>query len=241
MLAETAERAYSERARWLRPDFSSAEDSKSLTSPEKIAALLRNYDPNRHTDPQTLTPPPVARPQNPSATSFAIIDKTGSTVVCALTMNNNFGTGRMARGMGILLAAVPNQQGRGPLSLGPVLSVNLSTKNLHFAGAAAGGVAAPTALVNVMARALLAEQSLDVSIRARRIHHGGAPDTTYYEPGFSREEIAALTARGHKVAATPVLGLVNAIDCPDGMPRNPNQCAIATDPRGFGLAMPVSQ
>jgi gamma-glutamyltranspeptidase/glutathione hydrolase len=241
MLAEVAERAYSERTRWLRPDFSSGEDSKLLLSSERVSSLLSTYDSNRHTDPLTLNPPPVARPENPAATSFAVVDRTGSAVACTLTMNNNFGTGRMARGMGILLAAVPNQQGRGPLSLGPVVVVNLATKTLHFAAGAAGGVAAPTALVNVMARTILADQPLDTAIRSRRIHHGGAPDTTYYEPGFSREEIAALAARGHKVAATPVLGLVNAISCPDGMPRNPNQCSIATDPRGFGLAMPVSK
>ena len=123
------------------------------------------------------------------------------------------------------------------MSLGPMLSVNPFTKQFFFAAGASGGVAAPTALINVAAHALLAEKPIDAAMRARRIHHGGAPDITYYEPGIPREEIMALTQRGHNVAATPTLGLVNAINCPGGMPRKPAECSVGADPRGNGIAL----
>ena len=43
----------------------------------------------------------------PASTSFATLDRNGDAVVCALTMNNLFGTGRIAPGTGIMLAASP--------------------------------------------------------------------------------------------------------------------------------------
>ena len=240
-LAEVGLRAFADRMRWMREDHSASDSLPSLVSAPTLDRLLRNFDTRKHTSSGAFNPAPVARPENPAATSFVALDIGGSAVACALTMNNNFGTGRMARGTGILLAAVPSAQGRGPTSLGPMLAVNSFTKQLFFAGAASGGVAAPTALMNVAARALLAEQPIETAIRARRIHHGGAPDITYYEPGISREDVIALTALGHTVAATPQLGLVNAIDCPEGMPRRRNTCTAITDPRGSGSASSVAQ
>jgi gamma-glutamyltranspeptidase/glutathione hydrolase len=43
----------------------------------------------------------------PASAGFAAVDKDGGAVACATTMNNLFGTGRVAAGTGILLAASP--------------------------------------------------------------------------------------------------------------------------------------
>ena len=43
----------------------------------------------------------------PASTSFAVVDRRGAAVACALTMENLFGTGRIAPGTGILLGASP--------------------------------------------------------------------------------------------------------------------------------------
>jgi gamma-glutamyltranspeptidase/glutathione hydrolase len=51
--------------------------------------------------------PPGSLPALPASTSFATLDQDGNAVVCAVTMNNLFGTGRMAPGTGVLLAASP--------------------------------------------------------------------------------------------------------------------------------------
>jgi gamma-glutamyltranspeptidase/glutathione hydrolase len=46
-------------------------------------------------------------PALPASTSFAVIDRKGEAIACALTMDNLFGTGRVASGTGIVLAASP--------------------------------------------------------------------------------------------------------------------------------------
>ena len=52
--------------------------------------------------------PAAALPSLPASTSFATLDKDGNAVACSLSMGNLFGTGRIAAGMGFLLAASPN-------------------------------------------------------------------------------------------------------------------------------------
>ena len=46
-------------------------------------------------------------PALPASTSFAVVDRRGGAVACALTMENLFGTGRIAPGTGIVLGASP--------------------------------------------------------------------------------------------------------------------------------------
>jgi gamma-glutamyltranspeptidase/glutathione hydrolase len=43
----------------------------------------------------------------PASSGFAALDKNGGLVACVVTMNNLFGTGRIAAGTGVLLAASP--------------------------------------------------------------------------------------------------------------------------------------
>lgn len=43
----------------------------------------------------------------PASASFMALDKNGGTVICVTSMNNLFGTGRVAPGTGVLLAASP--------------------------------------------------------------------------------------------------------------------------------------
>jgi gamma-glutamyltranspeptidase / glutathione hydrolase len=241
VLAETALRSYGDRERWLREDFSIANPPKTLISDRHLDQLIGNYQASRHLSPEAFQPAPKQRAENPSATSFVVIDREGSAVACALTMNNSFGIGRMAKGTGIMLAAAPTNRGKGPTALGPILVHNRSSNNIFFAGAASGGIAAPTALMNVFGRAMLAGEKLGRAMSAPRVHHGGAPDVTFYEPSMDASTKSYLTQRGHHIAATPILGLVNAVYCSGGLPRDPGTCVIQTDPRGSGLASNASE
>jgi gamma-glutamyltranspeptidase / glutathione hydrolase len=241
VLAETAVRSYGDRERWLRDDFSIANAPKTLISNSHLGQLIGNYQANRHLSPNAFRPAPKQRAENPSATSFVAVDREGSAVACSFTMNNNFGIGRVAKGTGIMLAAAPTGRGKGPTALGPIIVHNKNSNNFFFAGAASGGIAAPTALMNVLARTMMADEKLGEAIAATRVHHGGAPDITFYEPGLSEAAKSFLAQRGHHIAATPTLGLVNAVHCPGGLPRDPGTCAIKTDPRGSGLASNASE
>ncbi len=235
LFVETALRAFADRARWLRDDGNSTVVAEKLVSEARIASLMASYRRDRHVPAAELSPAPVARPENPAATTFVVVDGEGSAVACSLTLNNLFGTGRVAEGTGILLAALPGQAGRGPISLGPMLVMGHSDNRFYGAAVASGGVVAPTAMLNVMV-SILTGARFDDAMSAKRLHHGGVPDLTYYEQGSSETVLETLTERGHRLAAATTLGLVNVAFCFEGLPKNPQTCAVRADPRGFGLA-----
>jgi len=88
-------------------------------------------------DPMAMLSAPVsggALPSLPASTSFATLDKDGNAVVCAASMGNLFGIGRMAPTMGFLLAASP--AAIPPPLLAAALAWN---QNVHGFRAAVGG------------------------------------------------------------------------------------------------------
>lgn len=238
LMVEAALRAFADRGTWLRADGESAVDPAGLTSEDRIGRMAGSIDADRHLAAASLQPAPVERLENPSATSFVVVDRFGQTVACNLTMNNLFGTGRFAEGTGVLLAALPGAAGRGPTSLGPMIVVNENVNDVHFAAASSGGVTAPTSMINVAARTLLAGETLEDAMEAKRVHHEGVPDIAFFENGTGEAVQNSLLARGHRLARTPVLGRVNAVHCGGGFRGNPEGCAIRADmpPRGYGLA-----
>jgi gamma-glutamyltranspeptidase/glutathione hydrolase len=203
--------------------------------------IMANYRPNAQTPANQVGLPARLPPENPAATSFVTIDRSGSAVACGLTMNNIFGIGRVARGTGIMLAATPGQYGGGPASLGPVILVNPNSKLTYLAAGSSGGATASTSLVQVLLGVLVEKQPLEDVINRKRVHHGGRPDLAYFEQGLDANKIQSLTQRGHRVAATPSLGQVNAIYCDQGLPYDAETktdiCAMRADPRGAGIAL----
>jgi gamma-glutamyltranspeptidase/glutathione hydrolase len=83
--------------------------------------------------------PPLA-----ASTSFVTLDGSGAAVACSLTMNNLFGTGRIAPGTGILLAAAPDH-GQAPL-LSSALIWNKPTNSFRAAIGGSGQEGAPLAV-----------------------------------------------------------------------------------------------
>ena len=148
--------------------------------------------------------------ENPSAATFVAVDRDGSAAACGVTLNSLFGTGRVASGTGIVLAASPGPGGRGATALGPMLIVNQNVNEFYFAGAASGGVAAPLALISVAARAVLAGEPLLQALAAPRVLGGLMPDVVHHEGGAGG--IAPVFAnQGLRLAAAPVLGQVNTV------------------------------
>jgi gamma-glutamyltranspeptidase/glutathione hydrolase len=78
--------------------------------------------------------PDTGLPELPASTSFATLDRDGNAVVCAVTMDNLFGTGRLLPGIGFFLGASPASYPP------PLLSAALAwNDNIHAFRAEAGG------------------------------------------------------------------------------------------------------
>ncbi len=229
LLAEISKRAFADRRLW-----SGGENAAPLDL--ALNAAMASYAPGRATASDAMTPRPQRRLENPAATSFVTLDRTGLAVTCGVTMNNLFGTGRVVPGTGILLAASPASAGNAAASLAPVVLVNNNTSQIFFAAGSVGGAAAPSALAGVMRAALLEGAALRQAVRAPRMHHGGIPDSVLTEPDFPADGQANLEQRGHTVGTVQEIGRINAIHCPGGAPRSPETCIFESDPRGFGLA-----
>jgi len=234
LFIEASARALEAREGWMTASGDSAEPVAELVSEERAEALMKGYDFEAAaavSGPETE----VRRPENPWATGFAVADGQGMAVACNVTMNDLFGSGRMAPETGIILAPAPADR-PASVALGPMLLVNEPTGRFFYAAAASGGPVAPTAMADVFLRAAVEKQSLEAAIAAKRLHHNGSPDIVFHEPGESQDRLAALARRGYALREAGILGRVDAIWCPGGLPQQPESCEARSDPRGHGLA-----
>ncbi len=116
-------------------------------------------------DPQAIlaaAPTGGTLPPMPASTAFSVMDRDGNAVTCALTMDNLFGTGRVAPGTGILLAASPSTYGLPMLSAGLVWN-----RNVHAFRATAGGSGqdgAALAVAVALNNALRSNQAMPVPV-----------------------------------------------------------------------------
>jgi gamma-glutamyltranspeptidase/glutathione hydrolase len=241
LFVEAAKRAFVDRERWMAPDGGVNEQPATVASDDRAEALMANYDSDRAIPIETLEPGFAGRAENPWAASFVVADQDGNAVACNVTMNELFGTMKVAPGTGIFLAPAPNSRGAGAISLGPVIMSNKPNGGFYFAGAASGGATGISALVRVMVGVLDADEPLEAAIAAPRFHHNGFPDIAFHEPGEDAATLAALAERGHQVEEIGIIGRIEAVWCPDSLQGDESTCKVATDPRVDGLAVVLSE
>ena len=236
LFAEVALRAFAERARWMDRDGSSREPLADLVSDDRIEALMADYGEDRRTPASRFSPLPPEVQGKAYSAGFVAGDQWSNAVACSFTMNRLFGAGRIAQGTGIVLAAPPRSQNDGSTSLTAVVVGNKNSGEVRFAGTAGDGAVAATALVRVMVESLAGGRGLREAMALPRVHHGGAPDVVWFEPGVNGAVLEGLRRRGHRLRPIPALGHVNAFHCPTGLQDDPGSCVVVNDPRGFGLA-----
>ena len=100
----------------------------------------------------TADVPAGSLPALPASTSFVTLDRRGMAVACALTMDNLFGTGRIAPGTGILLAASPAAV-PAPL-LSAAIAWSPSRPGFRAAAGGSGQEGAPVAVADGLMQAL---------------------------------------------------------------------------------------
>ncbi|MGE5475495.1 MAG: gamma-glutamyltransferase [Bacteroidales bacterium] len=234
LLAETAARAYAERAKWMLPHGWPNDQAAGLGKADRATAMMAGYSPDKHV-PVDAAKATDAIP----AASLVTMDSYGNAVACNVTTYGLFGNGRMAPGTGIMLAAVPGLSS-GPGSVGPVVVFNPHSQEVHFVAAASGGVTAPSALVQTLLASQLDKAPLEQAVGAPRVHHSGSPDIAFIEAGERAADTGALTKRGHEVKAVPIPSRVEALACGSGEPTF-QKCRAVTDPRGSGLGVVVGK
>lgn len=145
-LAGAEDRGLSAAARWRKG---------GVTPAAILAATLAEA--GAHPAPDT--PDPVASlGALPASTSFVVADRRGNAVACAISMNNLFGTGRIAPGTGIVLAASPDRTPR-PL-LAAAIAWNTHLHAFRAAVAGSGQQAASIAVADGLAQTLRGQQPI---------------------------------------------------------------------------------
>ncbi len=96
--------------------------------------------------------PAAGLPALPASSTFITLDPQGGVVVCAVTMNNLFGTGRIAAGTGMVLAASP--AALPPPLLAAVLAYDARRRSFHAAVGGSGQDGAPLAAALALRAAL---------------------------------------------------------------------------------------
>ena len=99
-----------------------------------------------------VAPAAAPLPALPASTSFATLDRDGNAVVCVVTMDNLFGTGRIAPGTGVMLAASPASVPTPLLSAAIAYNTNLRAFRAEVGGTGQEG--APLAVAVGMHNAL---------------------------------------------------------------------------------------
>ncbi|MGG5821224.1 gamma-glutamyltransferase [Falsiroseomonas sp. HW251] len=101
----------------------------------------------------------------PASTGLVAVDREGMAVSCAFTMNNLFGTGRVAPGTGMVLAAAPNIGRVTPPLLSAAVAHNANLRAFRAAVAGSGQEMAAAAVAVPMA-AMLRGQDATNAVRA---------------------------------------------------------------------------
>jgi gamma-glutamyltranspeptidase/glutathione hydrolase len=252
LLAETMKRAFADRARWLGDPAFFEVPVAGLLDPRYLARRMLGYDPQRATPASQI---PFGDPDaGPGATThFSVLDAAGNAASVTTTLNDWFGCGAVAGGLGFLLnnemddfvtkPGVPNLYGlvggdanriepgkRMLSSMTPAIVVK-DGRPLLILGSP-GGPSIITSVLQTIVNVVDFRLELQAAVDAPRVHHQWSPDTLYVdEAEFPADVLEALRRRGHAITPRAPKGIVQAIsDDGSGWLRG------AADSRGYGEA-----
>jgi len=171
-----------------------------------------------------LPPPPtmaeVSHHESMQTTHYSVMDANGDAVAVTTTLNNSFGSGVTAEGLGFLLndemddfaskQGVPNMYGliQGPAnSIAPgkrplssmTPTIVLKNGKVRFVLGSPGGGRIITTVANIFLSAVAEGLNIQQAVDAPRFHHQYLPDIVYLEAGFPRSTADALRAMGYTV------------------------------------------
>ena len=231
LIVESMRRAYRDRAAYLGdPDFVKMPIAE-LASPLYASGLRASIHPEKATPSDML--PGYLKPDERDHTShFSIMDADGNLVSGTQTVNLSFGDALVVAGTGFVMndemddfalkAGAPNafglvgndanapKPGRRPLS-SMTPSFVIGADRVGVIGTPGGSRIITMVLEGVLAF-IDGQQPAEI-VANPRYHHQYLPDVISAEPGaFSKDEVKALVAMGHKVSeAGHTWGFMNVV------------------------------
>jgi gamma-glutamyltranspeptidase / glutathione hydrolase len=229
LIIEAFRRAFKDRTAFLGdPDFQSI-PVRQLIDKDYAAAWRKNISMTMATPSNALIRPPGfipgGDPEQPAAeskqtTHYSVLDDAGDAVAVTYTLNNSFGSGATAEGLGILLndemddftskAGAPNMFGliqspanaiaprKRPLSsMTPIIV--LDNHKVRFVIGSPGGPRIITTVANIFLSASDGGLNIQQAVDAPRFHHQYLPDIVFVEPGFPAKTLQALKAMGYSL------------------------------------------
>lgn len=220
LLAEVMKHAYADRAHHLGdPDFVTVPVER-LLAPERRLEIQRAIWPGRTFAPDYYGSL-IAPVEDHGTEHISVLDEDGMAVALTTTINTTFGSGVVVESLGVLLndqmddfavaPGVPNAYGlvgseanavapgKRPLSsMTPAIVYGPDGKVVMVVGAS-GGSQIISAVLQVVSNVVDFGMDASEAVSAPRLHAQWQPDGVVLDPGFPKEVVAGLEARGHVV------------------------------------------
>lgn len=240
-----------------------------LLLPAYLDERWKLFDPSRFVSPQgageivgpdgtrAVKTPLLQSAEGTHTTHFSVIDREGNAVAITTTINDDYGSGFIPPGTGVMMnnemddfsiqPGVPNLFGlvgaeanavaphKRPLSsMSPTIVRDLKSGQVRLVLGAAGGPTITTSVFLTILNRLRFGMSLTDAVHAARVHQQWRPEELKFErQGLSVDTLSRLAARGHKLSSKDSLAKVHAIE----RFVNGRTWGVA-DPRGEGGAAP---
>jgi gamma-glutamyltranspeptidase/glutathione hydrolase len=221
LIIEAFRRAFNDRTSFLGdPDFESMPTTQ-LMDKAFAAAWRKSISMTAATPSSALTRPSGFIPaESTQTTHYSVLDEAGNAVSVTYTLNNSFGSGATAEGLGILLndemddfttkIGAPNMFGliQGPAnaiaprkrplsSMTPIIV--LENHKVRFVIGSPGGPRIITTVANIFLSASDGGLNIQRAVDAPRFHQQYLPDVVYVEQGFPPATLSALRSMGYTI------------------------------------------
>ena len=254
VVAEAMKLAFADRAYWLG-DSDYVKVPRGLLDKKYAAALAARIDIDKTTAVTSHGTPPGSDGDffGKHTTHVAAADKAGNWVAITTTVNTPFGSKVIVPGLGVILnnqmddfSIAPGQPnafglvggqnnaiapGKRPLSSMSPTFVLKDGKPVMTVGAA-GGPKIITQAVWAIVNHLDLGMSIGDTVARPRVHHQWSPDQLLVEDTLEHKTATGLTAKGHRIVRSDVVGISQAIS----YDANNKEFTGAHDPRAPGKA-----
>ena len=233
LYVEAARRTYADRNFLLGDPGFVEVPMQRLLDPAYLRDRLADVDPNKATPSDKVGAGLPLGKESLQTTHFSVVDEAGNAVANTFTLNTSFGAKVVVPGTGVLLnnemddfavkPGTPNTYGlvqgeqnkivpgkRMLSSMTPTIVVK--DGQLRAVVGTPGGSTISTTVTQIVRALLDYGVTLDVAVRAPRVHHQWKPDRIMAEPTLEPAIVEGLKARGHAMAEWPSIGHANCIE-----------------------------